>query len=99
MRMYANFINGESIENESVPNINPSDTNDVIGNYSRGNEQNVKDAVECAKDAFLLWSKSGLLDRHTVLKKTSEEIINRKEEQGKYASEFYTNIKTSYISH
>ena len=83
MRMYANFINGESIENESVSNINPSDTNDVIGNYARGNEQNVKDAVECAKHAFLLWSKSGLLDRHTVLKKTSEEIINRKEELGK----------------
>jgi aldehyde dehydrogenase (NAD+) len=82
MALHQNLIAGEWTGADPVANINPSDTNEVVGEYARGTAQDMKDAIAAAKAAFPAWSRSGILERHAVLKKTSDEIMARKDELG-----------------
>ncbi len=84
--LHRNLIGGEWIGGEAVPNINPSDTNDVVGDYARATKADAEAAIAAAKAAFPKWSRSGLLERHAVLRKASDEITARKEELGKLLS-------------
>jgi aldehyde dehydrogenase (NAD+) len=81
------MIGGEWVEGEAVPNVNPSDTNDVVGEYARGTRADADAAIAAAKAAFPAWSRSGLLERHDVLRKASNEIAARKEELGRLLSQ------------
>lgn len=83
MAVHANLIDGEWVPGEAAPNINPSDTNDVVGEYARATRRQALDAIESAKTAFAMWSRSGLLERHAILRKTSDEILARKDELGR----------------
>ncbi|MFN3764294.1 MAG: aldehyde dehydrogenase family protein [Aliihoeflea sp.] len=80
------MIGGEWVAGEAVPNVNPSDTNDVVGEYARGTRADADAAIAAAKAAFPAWSRSGLLERHDVLRKASNEIAARKEELGRLLS-------------
>jgi len=82
MALHQNLIAGEWTGADPVANINPSDTNEVVGEYARGTAQDMKDAIAAAKTAFPAWSRSGILERHAILKKTSDEILARKDELG-----------------
>ncbi|WP_137154897.1 aldehyde dehydrogenase family protein [Rhizobium sp. FKL33] len=82
MALHQNLIAGEWIGGDAVPNINPSDTNDVVGEYARGSADDMKTAIAAAKAAFPAWSRSGILERHAILKKTADEILARKDELG-----------------
>ncbi|MDB5524914.1 MAG: aldehyde dehydrogenase [Rhizobium sp.] len=82
MALHQNLIAGEWTGSDPVANINPSDTNEVVGEYARGTAQDMKDAITAAKAAFPAWSRSGILERHTILRKTADEIIARREELG-----------------
>jgi acyl-CoA reductase-like NAD-dependent aldehyde dehydrogenase len=82
MALHQNLIAGEWTGGDAVANINPSDTNEVVGEYARGTAQDMKDAIAAAKAAFPAWSRSGILERHAILKKTSDEILARKDELG-----------------
>lgn len=82
MALHQNLIAGEWTGGDAIPNINPSDTNEVVGEYARGTAQDMKDAIAAAKAAFPAWSRSGILERHAVLKKTADEIMARKDELG-----------------
>ncbi|MGV3549936.1 aldehyde dehydrogenase family protein [Rhizobium sp.] len=82
MALHQNLISGEWTGGDAVPNINPSDTNEVVGEYARGSAQDMKDAIAAAKAAFPAWSRSGILERHAILKKTADEILARKDELG-----------------
>jgi aldehyde dehydrogenase (NAD+) len=84
--LFRNLIGGEWVDGEAVPNINPSDTNDVIGDYARATKADAQAAIAAAKAAFPAWSRSGLLERHAVLRKTADEITARKEELGRLLS-------------
>ncbi|RYE62097.1 MAG: aldehyde dehydrogenase family protein, partial [Oxalobacteraceae bacterium] len=55
----------------------------VVGLYARGSAEDTKTAIAAAKAAFPAWSRSGILERHAILKKTADEILARKEELGK----------------
>lgn len=83
MTLHCNFIDGEWIEGEAIGNINPSNTDEVIGNYARGTADDARRAVAAAKEAFPKWSRSGPLERHAILRKASDEIMARKEEIGR----------------
>ena len=72
--LHRNLIGGEWVGGEAVPNINPSDTNDVVGDYARATKADAEAAIAAAKAAFPKWSRSGLLERHAVLRKASDEI-------------------------
>ena len=80
--LHRNLIDGEWVGGEGIPNINPSNTDDVVGLYARASGDDVQRAIAAAKAAAPAWSRSGLLERHSVLSKTSHEILARKEELG-----------------
>ncbi len=82
MTIYQNLIAGEWVGTEASKNISPSDTNDVVGMYAQGSADDAKQAIAAAKAAFPAWSRSGILERHAILRKASDEILARKEELG-----------------
>ncbi len=83
MTMHQNFINGEKVGDAAKANINPSDTNDVIGEYASATADDAKAAIAAAKAAFPAWSRSGLLERQAVLRKMADEIMANKDELGR----------------
>ncbi len=82
MTIHQNLIAGEWTGSAGAENINPSDTNEVVGLYASASVQDVADAIAAAKAAFPAWSRSGILERHSILRKTSDEILARKDELG-----------------
>ncbi|MDX3924242.1 MAG: aldehyde dehydrogenase family protein [Shinella sp.] len=86
MTIHQNLIAGEWVGSDAVKNINPSNTNDVVGEYARASADDAKAAIAAAKAAFPVWSRSGILERHAILKKTADEILARKDELGKLLS-------------
>ncbi|WP_158664992.1 aldehyde dehydrogenase family protein, partial [Ensifer adhaerens] len=82
-----NLIDGEWIAgSEAFRNINPSDTHDVVGEYARASADDARLAIAAAKAAFPAWSRSGILERHAILRKTADEILARKDELGRLLS-------------
>ncbi|KPH08455.1 aldehyde dehydrogenase family protein [Rhizobium acidisoli] len=82
MTIYQNLIAGEWVGTNATKNINPSDTNEVVGLYADGNAEDTKNAIAAAKAAFPAWSRSGIWERHVILKKAGDEIMARKDELG-----------------
>lgn len=66
----------------SVDNINPSNTNDIIGEYARAGISDTERAIEAASAAAPAWGASGIQQRHDILKAASGEIFARKDEIG-----------------
>ncbi|HTO33862.1 MAG TPA: aldehyde dehydrogenase family protein [Pararhizobium sp.] len=83
MTLHHNLIAGEWVGSNGVENINPSNTNEVVGLYATASADDAKTAIAAAKAAFPAWSRSGILERHAILKKTSDEILARKDELGR----------------
>ncbi|MBN9058834.1 MAG: aldehyde dehydrogenase family protein [Rhizobiales bacterium] len=84
--LHKNYIGGEWVGGDARPNINPSNTNEVIGEYAQGTAADAKAAIDAAADAFTTWSLSGIQQRHDILKATGDEILARKEEIGRLLS-------------
>jgi aldehyde dehydrogenase (NAD+) len=82
MTIYQNLIAGEWVGAEAVENINPSDTKEVVGLYASGSVEDTRNAIAAAKAAFPAWSRSGIWERHVILKKAGDEIMARKDELG-----------------
>ena len=83
MALHKNLIDGEWTEGEPVPNINPSNVKEVVGEYARATAEDAGRAIAAAKAAFPAWSRSGPLQRHDVLSKAAAEILARKEDLGR----------------
>src|SRR5438128_1507607 len=80
--LHRNLIDGEWVGGEGVPNINPSNTDEVVGLYARATLDDTHRAIAAAKAAAPAWSRSGILERHSILTKASQEILARKDELG-----------------
>jgi acyl-CoA reductase-like NAD-dependent aldehyde dehydrogenase len=82
-----NYIGGQWLEGAGVyRNINPSNTNDVVGEYATADSSQIVDAITAAKAAFPAWSHSTPQARYEALNKISEEILARKAELGRLLS-------------
>ncbi|WP_299938466.1 aldehyde dehydrogenase family protein [uncultured Pelagimonas sp.] len=81
-----NFIGGAWVSGEPAENVNPSNTADIVGLYARANVAQANDAIAAAKAAFPSWSRSGLMERHAILRRASDEILARKDELGRLLS-------------
>ncbi len=80
---YDNFINGEWVPGASyAPNVNPSDTSDVLGDYAQADAAQVDAAVSAARAAFPKWSVSGIQARADALDRIGTEILARRDELG-----------------
>ena len=86
MTIHQNLIAGEWVGSDAIRNINPSNTDDVVGEYARASVEDTKAAIAAAKAAFPAWSRSGILERHAILRKTADEILARKDELGRLLS-------------
>ncbi len=85
--VFSNFIGGEQVAGtQAVRNINPSNTDDVIGEFASGSAADVANAVAAAKAAFPAWSRTTPQERYDILKKASDEVLARKEELGRILS-------------
>jgi len=83
MTIHQNFIAGEWLAgSDETKNINPSNTDEVIGVYARASRKDAETAIEAARKAFPAWARSGIQQRHDILKKVSDEIMARKDELG-----------------
>jgi aldehyde dehydrogenase (NAD+) len=79
-----NFVAGDWLEGAAVSrNINPSNTNDVIGEYARADTAQTAAAIAAAKAAFPAWSRSTPQARFDALNQISIEILARKDELGR----------------
>ncbi|WP_108522279.1 aldehyde dehydrogenase family protein [Bradyrhizobium algeriense] len=87
MLMFNNLIDGEWLSDGArAPNVNPSDTKDIVGQAVRGTRAQAEAAIAAAKAAFPTWSRSTPQLRYDVLKKASDEILARKDELGRLLS-------------
>ncbi|MBL0929068.1 MAG: aldehyde dehydrogenase family protein [Alphaproteobacteria bacterium] len=78
-----NLIGGEwkAGANEGK-DVNPSNTNEVVGTYAQGAAPDVDGAGEPAKAGVPAWSRSNPQVRYEILKKASDEVLARREELG-----------------
>ena len=84
--LHKNYIGGEWVGGDARPNINPSNTNEVVGTFAQGTAEDARAAIDAAQAAFKTWSQSGIQQRHDILKATGDEILARKEEIGRLLS-------------
>ncbi|MBN9000216.1 MAG: aldehyde dehydrogenase family protein, partial [Rhizobiales bacterium] len=84
--LHKNYIGGEWVGGDARPNINPSNTNEVVGEFAQGTAADAKAAIDAAAAAFKTWSQSGIQQRHDILKATGDEILARKDEIGRLLS-------------
>lgn len=84
--MHKNLIDGEWVDGEATNNINPSNTDDIVGVYARASADDTQRAIAAAKAAFPAWSRSGIMQRWEILSKAAHEIFARKQELGELLS-------------
>ena len=83
MSFHHHLIAGERVSSVSTRrNINPSDTSDVIGEFSEADAAQVDLAVRAAQLALPQWSRSTPQQRFDVLDFIGSEILARKQELG-----------------
>ena len=83
MDTYRNFIAGEWRESSSsrtVPNINPADTDDVLGTIRQATRDEARAAVEAAANAFQSWRATPAPTRGRIVARAARLMEEQKEE-------------------
>src|SRR5713101_6686282 len=83
MLTYKNFINGkwtESSSSKTVNNINPANTDDVIGTVRQATREEARAAVEAAAEAFRGWRSTPAPARGKIVAKAARLMEEAKEE-------------------
>ena len=85
--LHGNLIDGAWRDGVSASrNINPSNTDDVVGEYAQADRAQTLEAVAAAKAAFPGWRAATPQVRADALDKIGTEILARKEELGRLLS-------------
>ena len=81
MDLHKNYIAGEWVEGASVnQNINPSDTNEIVGLYARADAAQTEQAVQAAKETLAKWKNVTVHERSEIIDRIGTEILDRKGE-------------------
>jgi alpha-ketoglutaric semialdehyde dehydrogenase len=84
MIAFPNVIDGRTLESgERAPDVNPSNLQDVIGEFAVATPADVHAAIAAARRAFASWSLTNPQIRFDILDKAGTEILARKEELGR----------------
>lgn len=84
---YHNYIHGEwreSLSKKTFKNINPANTEDVIGIFQASNDQDILLAIEAANEAFPAWANTAISKRAAILNKAADIL---EQNADTYASE------------
>jgi alpha-ketoglutaric semialdehyde dehydrogenase len=83
MRQFANLIAGEWVSRGVVAHdVNPSDTNDIVGEYASATAADVVEALAAARAVFPKWSRVTAQARAETLAAAAAELLRRREEVG-----------------
>src|SRR6478672_11495153 len=83
MDTYLNFINGQWVESTSartVNNINPANTDEVIGTVKQATRDEARSAVEAAAAAFPGWRATPAPSRGKIIARAARLLEDHKEE-------------------
>src|SRR6185295_17987395 len=83
MDTYRNFINGQWIESASskiVNNVNPANTDDIIGTVKQATREETRSAVESAVAAFHGWRTTPAPSRGRIVARAARLLEENKEE-------------------
>lgn len=81
--VFKNFINGQWVESKSgrtYENINPANTDEVVGVFQKSNGDDVKTAIEAASDAYKKWRLVPAPKRGEILYRIGTRLTQQKEE-------------------
>lgn len=88
MHVFSHLIHGQWVEStQTRANINPSNLDHVIGHYAQADAAQVDQAVQAARQAASVWSRSTPQQRFDALDFIGTEILNRKQELGQLLAE------------
>src|SRR5256714_2385960 len=82
VKTYSNYIGGKWIQSESgevFENINPADTEDVVGRFPLSTSEDVNAAVNAAQQSFEGWRSTPAPKRAEILFRLGEILIRNKE--------------------
>src|SRR6201984_2707769 len=85
-RIFKNFINGEWVESRSgkaYENRNPANTDELVGMFVSGTEEDANQAVDAAKEAYKKWRLVPAPKRAEILFRAAELLVERKEDFSK----------------
>src|SRR5215213_8115539 len=80
--LHQNLIAGEWMEGVAVNrDLNPSNLDDVIGEYARADGRQAETAIDAAHEAFKTWSRATPEERSDVLDRKDEigRLLSREE--------------------
>src|SRR5829696_3837332 len=83
MDTYRNFIGGKWIESSSsrtAQNINPANTDDILGTIRQATREEARAAVEAAANAFRGWRATPAPARGKIVAKAARLLEENKEE-------------------
>ncbi len=86
-KIYPHLIDGQwQAGPQAVANVSPSDTDDVLGEYSHAEPSQIDAAVAAARRAWPAWRRSTPQQRFDLLDAVGTEILARKDELGRLLS-------------
>ncbi len=72
-----NYINGRWVDGvDRIPDVNPSDTRDMVGEFAQASTAQVAEAVDAARAAQAIWAGSGLEQRYNVLMAIGQALMD-----------------------
>ena len=83
METYRNFIGGkwlESVSERIVSNVNPADTDDILGTIRQSTRAEAKQAVEAAAEAFPAWRATPSPKRGRIIARAARLMEEHHEE-------------------
>jgi len=84
MSQFANYIDGQWVEGATVSrNVNPSNLDDVIGEFAQADAGQTHRAIAAARAAFGPWSQASPQQRFDLLDRVGTAILERKAELGR----------------
>jgi aldehyde dehydrogenase (NAD+) len=82
MKTYRNFINGqwlESTSDQTASNVNPANTDDVLGTVRLATREEARSAVEAAAEAFRAWRATPAPARGRIIARAARLLEDDKE--------------------
>src|SRR5260370_34226687 len=85
-RIFKNFINGEWVESRSgkaYESRSAANTDDLVGMFVSGTEEDANQAVDAAKEAYKKWRLVPAPKRAEIMFRAAELLVQRKDEFSK----------------